>query len=67
MYLVIGGLWCLVINLVNALLGAPSAFQVLLGDASVPSKVVMALRIAGEQVLLWPLQLYERVLRAVIG
>jgi hypothetical protein len=66
-YLATGGLWCFLINIGNALSGAPSAFMVVTGGASAQTKLLAVLRIVGEQVLLWPMQLYDRVLRTLIG
>jgi hypothetical protein len=65
-YLAIGGLWCLFVSVGNALTGAPSDFLVLSGGGSALTKLLGVLRVLAEQVLGWPLQVYDRFLRPLI-
>jgi len=66
-YLAIGALWCLVANLYAGLVGTSSAFGVLQGTLATTDKVFAVARILGSQVLLWPVDFYQTVLRPLIG
>lgn len=67
MYVAIGFLWAFLINVGAAVSGAPSAFVVVTGSASIPTKALAVLGIIGHQVLLWPVELYDRVLSTIVG
>ncbi len=66
-YLAIGMLWCLLVNLHAAIVGNPSVFAVVDGSMATGDKVVAVLGIIGSQVLLWPVDVYEIVLRPLLG
>jgi len=66
-YLAIGFLWSFLINVGAAITGAPSAFVVVTGSASVGTKALAVLGIVGRQVLLWPVELYHRVVSTLVG
>jgi hypothetical protein len=66
-YLAIGFLWSFLINVGAAITGAPSAFVVVTGAASIGTKALAVLGIVGGQVLLWPMELYHRVISTLIG
>lgn len=65
-YLGIGVIWCLLTNLITTFTRAPSAFLPVT-TASGFDKVLVAVQIAGGQVLLWPLQIYQQAIRPVFG
>ena len=66
-YLAIGAMWCLMVNLYAAVVGNTSAFAVLEGTMATGDKVVVVARIIAGQVLLWPADLYQTVLRPLLG
>jgi hypothetical protein len=66
-YVAIGFLWSFLINVGAAVTGAPSAFVAVTGSATLATKAQAVLAIVGRQVLLWPVELYERVIRTVVG
>ena len=66
-YVAIGFLWSFLINVGAAVTGAPSAFVAVTGSGSIATKAQAALQIIGHQVLLWPAELYERVVHTVLG
>jgi hypothetical protein len=66
-YIAIGFLWSFLINVGTAVSGGPSAFVVVTGGAPIATKAVAVLGIVGRQVLLWPVELYERVISTVVG
>lgn len=66
-YVAIGFLWSFIVNVGAAVTGAPSAFMVVTGSASMPAKAMAVLGIIAKQVLLWPLELYQRVTDTVFG
>ena len=66
-YVAIGFLWAFIVNVGAAVTGAPSAFVVLGGAGSVPAKAAAVVGIIGRQVLLWPVELYERVMSTLFG
>lgn len=66
-YLVIGGAWCLLINVGAAISGAPSAFEVVTGGASAADKIITVLLTLGHQILLWPMDVYDKMGRISFG
>jgi hypothetical protein len=66
-YVAIGFLWSFLINVGAAVTGAPSAFVSVTGSATVATKAQAVVEIVGRQVLLWPVELYERVVHTVMG
>lgn len=66
-YVVIGGVWCFLVNAGAAITGTPSAFLVLTGGASLPDKIFEVLRALGGQILLWPLDVYDKMGRIAFG
>jgi len=66
-YLALGALWCLVVNFHAVAVGNPSVFAVVTGSMATGDKVVAVLGIIGGQVLLWPVDVYESVLRPLLG
>ena len=66
-YIAIGFLWSFLINVGTAVSGGPSAFVVLTGSASIATKAMAVLGIVARQVLLWPVELYQRVTGTVFG
>ena len=66
-YLAVGFLWSFLVNVGAAVTGAPSAFVVVTGSASIGAKALAVLGIVGQQVLLWPVDLYHRVISTVLG
>jgi hypothetical protein len=66
-YVAIGFLWSFLVNVGAAITGAPSAFVVVTGSASIGTKAIAVLGIVGRQVLLWPVDLYHRVISTLVG
>jgi len=66
-YVAIGFLWSFLVNVGAAVSGAPSAFVEVTGSASIGTKALGVLDIVGRQVLLWPVDLYHRVIQTLVG
>jgi len=65
-YLGLGVIWCLLTNLINTFTGAASAFLAATAYTG-SARWIEVLKIIARQVLLWPLDIYERVVRPLIG
>ena len=67
LYLALGVLWCLMTNLMAGLTGAISPVMAAAGASAGGAKVVAVALGIGRQVLLWPLEVWERVLHPLVG
>ena len=65
-YVGLGVIWCLVTNLIATLTGTASAFLPA-GTLAGGDKLIAVVKIAARQVLLWPMDIYEKVLRPIFG
>jgi hypothetical protein len=66
-YLVFGLLWCFIVNVHAAATGATSPLMVAAGPSTGMEKALDVLQVLGSQVALWPLGIWERVLRPIFG
>jgi len=66
-YLVCGGLWCLVINVHAAVTGAPSPLIAAAGPSTGMAKAFDVAQVLLSQIVLWPLELWEKILRPIFG
>lgn len=62
-----GTLWCLLTNVHSAVTGAPSALIAASGPSTGGAKAVEVAKVLGHQVGVWPMDLYDRVLRPIFG
>ena len=67
LYLGLGAFWCLMTNLIAALTGATSPVMAAAGASAGGAKVVAVALGIGRQILLWPLEVYERVIRPLFA
>ena len=66
-YLVCGALWCLVINVHAVVTGATSPLIAASGPSTGMAKAVDVAQILLRQVVLWPPEIWEKVLRPTFG
>ena len=66
-YVAIGFLWSCLVNIGAAVTGAPSAFVVMTGSASIATKAIGVLEVVARQVLLWPVDVYHKVIQTIVG
>ena len=62
-YLLLGVLWCLMTNLIAAMSGAVSPVAAASGAAAGSAKVVAVTVAIARQIVIWPFEVYERVIR----
>jgi hypothetical protein len=65
-YLVCGVLWCLVINVHAVVTGATSPLMAASGPSTGMAKAVDIAQILLGQIALWPLGIWEKVLRPIV-
>jgi len=66
-YLVCGALWCLIINVHAAVTGATSALVAASGPSTGMAKAFDIAQVLLRQIVLWPLELWEKILRPIFG
>ena len=66
-YLVFGALWCLIINVHAVVTGATSPLVAASGPSTGMAKAVDVAQILMRQVLLWPPEIWDKVLRPTFG
>ncbi|MGH7731116.1 MAG: hypothetical protein ACRENJ_07690 [Candidatus Eiseniibacteriota bacterium] len=66
-YLVLGALWCFIINVHAAVTGAPSALIAASGPSTGMAKAIDVAQVLLGQIVLWPLDLWSRILRPIFG
>ena len=66
-YLLCGGLWCLIINVHAAVTGATSPLFAASGPSTGMAKAIDVAQVLLRQIALWPLELWEKVLRPIFG
>jgi hypothetical protein len=67
MYLVFGMLWCFVTNVHAAVTGAPTALVAAAGPSTGMAKALDVALVVARQVAVWPLDIYEKVLRPIFS
>ena len=66
-YLVFGALWCLIINVHAAVTGATSPLVAASGPSTGMAKAFDIAMVLLRQVAIWPVDLWDRVLRPIFG
>ena len=66
-YLVCGALWCLIVNVHAAVTGAPSPLIAASGPSTGMAKAVDVAQVLLSQIGLWPLELWQKVLRPIFA
>ena len=66
-YLLMGMLWCLIINVHAFVTGGHSALMAAAGPSTGTVKALEVAQILGRQVGLWPTDLWATVLRPIFG
>ena len=66
-YAVMGVLWCFITNVHSAVTGAPSALMAASGPSTGMNKALEVAQVLGSQFALWPLDIWEKVLRPIFG
>jgi len=66
-YLVLGTLWCLIINVHAAVTGATSPLVAASGPSTGMAKAIDVAQVLARQIALWPLEIWEKVLRPIFG
>jgi hypothetical protein len=66
-YLVLGILWCFITNVHAAVTGAPGALVAASGPSTGVAKALDVARVLAGQVGLWPLDVWNKVLRPIFG
>ena len=66
-YLILGTLWCFIINVHSAVSGAPSALLAASGPSTGMAKAIDIAQILARQIALWPLEIWDKILRPIFG
>lgn len=66
-YLVMGMLWSIILNVHALIIGAIPPLMAAAGPSTGMAKALEIARILGGQITLWPLGIWERVLRPIFG
>lgn len=66
-YLIMGVLWSLIINVHAAIIGAVPPLMAAAGPSTGMAKALDIARVLGGEITLWPLGIWERVLRPIFG
>lgn len=66
-YFLIGMLWCVIVNVHAAVTGATSPLIAAAGPSTGMAKALDIARVLAGQIVLWPLGIWERVLRPIFG
>ena len=66
-YLVCGALWCLIINVHAAVTGAPSPLIAASGPSTGMGKAIDVAQVLLSQIGLWPVGVWEKILRPIFG
>jgi hypothetical protein len=66
-YLIMGVLWSLIINVHAAIIGATPPLMAAAGPSTGMVKALDIARVLSGQIALWPLGIWERVLRPIFG
>ncbi len=66
-YLVLGLLWCFITNVHAAVTGAPSALVAASGPSTGMAKAIDVAQVLARQIGLWPLEIWEKILRPIFG
>jgi len=66
-YLVCGALWCLIVNVHAAVTGAPSPLIAAAGPSTGMAKAVDVAQVLTQQIALWPLDVWENIVRPNFG
>jgi hypothetical protein len=65
-YLGLGAAWCLMTNLIAMMTGATTPVMAAAGPHAGVAKLIAIAVAVFRQVLLWPLEIYERVIRPLL-
>lgn len=66
-YLVAGVLWCVIVNVHAAVTGAPFPLMAASGPSTGMAKAVDVAGIVAREVALWPFDVWDSVLRPILG
>jgi hypothetical protein len=66
-YLVFGALWCLIINVHAVVTGATSPLVAASGPSTGMAKSMDIAQVLLRQIALWPLGIWEKVIRPIFG
>lgn len=66
-YLALGLLWCVIVNVHAAVIGATPPLMAAAGPSTGMAKVLDVGKVLAQQIVLWPLGLWEKVLKPIIG
>jgi hypothetical protein len=66
-YLVLGALWCAITNVHAAVTGAPTALVAASGPDTGAAKAAGVAGVLAKQIGVWPADVYERVVRPLLG
>ncbi len=66
-YLMLGLLWCFIVNVHAAVIGATSPLMVAAGPSTGMAKALDVGQVLGRQVALWPVGIWETILQPIFG
>ena len=66
-YLVLGALWCFITNVHSAVTGAPSALIAASGPSAGAAKALGVAQVLAHQVGVWPMDVYNKILRPIFA
>lgn len=66
-YLIMGVLWSIIVNVHAAIIGATPPLMAAAGPSTGMTKALDIARALSGQIALWPLGIWERVLRPIFG
>jgi hypothetical protein len=66
-YLALGLLWCVIVNVHAAVIGATSPLMAAAGPSTGMAKALDVGKVVAQQIVLWPLGIWEKVLQPIFG
>ena len=66
-YFVFGILWCVITNVHAGVTGAPTALVAASGPSTGLDKALDVARVLGGQIVVWPLDVWNKILRPILG
>ena len=66
-YVVFGVLWCLIVNVHTAVTGATSPLIAASGPSTGMAKAMDVAQVLGHQVVVWPVEVWEKIVRPIFG